>query len=320
MPQQIDAKEVKKNIINYIKEHGPSLPVAVAKRVGLNSIFTSAFLSEIASDGLIKISSMKVGGSPLYYSPETYAQLERFISYLNSKEREACELLKKSGIIQDDLQHPAIRVALRGLKDFAIPFKKNDKILFKYFTYVEPVMPQAPEIKEEPKPIEQPKVEQPVIEQPKIELKQEPLKKTETQISITGEPILNVKELKHKVKKPKVKKEKSNPEKYLNEIKAFLESKNASIIKVESFDRRNVIARVKIGMTECLLFAFDKKKISEKEMIKAWKKASAMSLPHYIITREDPSKKMKETIDACRNLFGSDKLPPSPAQQEHSNL
>ena len=40
--------------------------------------------------------------------------------------------LKNSKILKDSDQEPAIRVALRGLKDFAIPFKFNGDIMWRY--------------------------------------------------------------------------------------------------------------------------------------------------------------------------------------------
>ena len=100
-------------------------------------LFTSAFLSELYSDKKIKISAMKVGGSPLYFVPGHENQLEKYSQYLGSKEKEAYDLLQKNKILKDSEQQPAIRVALRALHDFAIPFKNNEDIYWRYLTFSE---------------------------------------------------------------------------------------------------------------------------------------------------------------------------------------
>ena len=166
MVQQLNAKDVKEKILSFLETQGPSLPIPIAKHLGMSTLFASAFLSEIASEGAIKISKMKVGGSPLYYTPSKEAMLENFSNYLGSKEREALALLKENKYIRDNEQHPAIRVALRGLKDFAFAFKKNDIIYWRYLTSREDEMPQ-----EEIKRIQEEKIEPETRE---IEFKPEP--------------------------------------------------------------------------------------------------------------------------------------------------
>ncbi len=65
MEQQKNPMEMRNKIIALLKIRGPSLPVHISKEIGLSSIFAGAFLSELASSKEIKISNMKVGGSPL---------------------------------------------------------------------------------------------------------------------------------------------------------------------------------------------------------------------------------------------------------------
>src|SRR3989338_10196618 len=76
-------------IISTIKLKGPTLPIHVARTINLNTIFASAFLSELYGEKKILMSQMKVGSSSLYYLPGQESQLENFIEYLNHKEREA---------------------------------------------------------------------------------------------------------------------------------------------------------------------------------------------------------------------------------------
>lgn len=111
--------------LGLIKLRGPSLPVDVAKHIGTNTLLASAVLSELVSSGRLKISSVKVGGSPLYYVPGQESQLHKYTSYLHEKEQKAYELLKEKKIIEDRSQPAVVRVALRQIKDFAFPVTAN---------------------------------------------------------------------------------------------------------------------------------------------------------------------------------------------------
>ncbi|MEK6845079.1 MAG: hypothetical protein AABX44_02380, partial [Nanoarchaeota archaeon] len=133
MSQQ-DHLQVKEKIISFIKMKGPNLPVHIGKEINTNILFTSAFLSELTSEKRLKVSNLKVGNSSLYFLSGQEPLLEGFSQHLKSKEKDALELLKQKRVLKDSEQHPAIRVALQGIKDFAIPFKKDDQIYWKYLT------------------------------------------------------------------------------------------------------------------------------------------------------------------------------------------
>jgi hypothetical protein len=128
----VNAVLVKSKIIDILKRRGPSLPIQLAKEVGISSLFVSAFLSELSTEKKIKISKLKVGGSPLYYMDGQVEQLEKFHSYMHPKESEAFLLLKKEKVLKDSSQEPAIRVALRSIKDFAIGFTDDNEIYWKH--------------------------------------------------------------------------------------------------------------------------------------------------------------------------------------------
>ena len=132
MPAQ-DTSEVKEKIVSIFKRRGPSLPVHVSQETGLSILFASVFLSELLSEKKLGISNMKVGNTPIYFIPGQEPMLERFSEHLKSKEKESFNLLKEKTFLKDSEQEPAIRVALRSLKDFAVPFKKNDEFYWKYF-------------------------------------------------------------------------------------------------------------------------------------------------------------------------------------------
>ncbi len=148
MPTQ-DASKIKEKILSILRIKGPTLPVYISQDTGISMLFASAFLSELLSDRQIKLSHMRVGNSPIYYIPGQEPQLEKFGNYLKSKEKEAFILLQEKRFLRDFEQPPAIRVALREIKDFAVPFRKDNQIIWRYFTSKES------EYKNDFKPIEE---------------------------------------------------------------------------------------------------------------------------------------------------------------------
>ncbi len=129
-----DTSKIREKILSILRAKGPTLPVYVSQETGISMLFASAFLAELLSDRLIKISNMRVGNSPIYYLSGQEAQLEKFSGYLKSKEKEAFLLIKEKKFLKDSEQSPAIRVALREIKDFAIPFRKGNETFWRYLT------------------------------------------------------------------------------------------------------------------------------------------------------------------------------------------
>ena len=109
-----DASEIKQKILYFIKMNGPSLPVRISREIKSDTLFTSAFLSELFNEKVIKMSDMRIGSSPLYFIEGHEFMLENFSHYLKSKEKEAFGLLKEKSFLKDSEQNPAIRVAETG--------------------------------------------------------------------------------------------------------------------------------------------------------------------------------------------------------------
>ncbi len=279
-----DTSQIKEKIIFVFKKRGPSLPVHIASETGLSMLFASAFLSELLSEKKIKLSFMKVGSSPIYLISGQEPMLERFSQHLKSKEKEAFELLKRKKFLKDEEQVPAIRIALREIRDFAIAFKKNEEIFWRYFIIPENEF-ESPKIK----PME--KVPQP-----------EDKKKPEEGISNKQE--LNIFD-KQKTTKTSVKKRtttKKNNDKFFNKVKEFLSRRSIEILDIENFSKNDLILRVKIKEEEKLLVAYNKKRISETEIIKAHKKATELNLKYIILSLGEPMKKLSILIEAVKSL------------------
>ena len=274
MPTQ-DTSEVKEKILFILRKRGPSLPVHIARETGLSMLFASAFLSELLSEKKIKISNMKVGSSPIYFLLGQESMLENFSQHLKSREKDAFILLKEKTFLKDREQDPAIRVALREIKDFAIPFKKNEEIFWRYFTVPETEF----KIKEKPKKIEKEKIEK------KLDI-------------FDKKPKKNIR---------KKTSEKRN-DKFFNRVKEFLSIKSIEIMDIESFDKNELILNIKSQGEIKLLVAYNKKRIKEDDIIKAHKRASELNLSYIILSLGKPLKKLNSLINAVKNLSSIEKL------------
>jgi len=280
----IDVQEKKRKIISFLEDNGPSLPVRIAKAIQMDPVFASAILSELLGTKQVKLSHMKIGSSPLYLIPGQEQRLEEQTENLKSVEKEAYLKLEEEKVITDEEETPAIRVALRNIKDFATPFKFEEKIMWKYsFTPEEEIQKLlSPPQKEEPKEV------------PKAwEAKKEEIK----QIKEEAKKVENIFEEKTQTKKT-----------FLKQIEEFLESKNTKIISMEEVDKKKVVAKTESENRKALLFAFNKKRISEDELMKCYKQAKTSNLPYHIIILGDLTKKMNDTIDAYKKLLKVDNL------------
>ena len=182
----------KDRILSFLDVRGPSLPVHIASHIKLSPLIASAFLADLLSEKQIKISNMRVGNSPVYFLRGQEFQLDRFANYLSGKEKETFYLLKEHGILMDDKIPPAVRVALRNIKDFAFPFEYNGNLYWRFIKVnesqavelIESGRVAAPQIVIQGIPAvkTQPQTQTQIItqvEQPKIEIKPDIVKREE---------------------------------------------------------------------------------------------------------------------------------------------
>ena len=111
----------KDRILGLIRLKGPLLPLDVAKLLGTSTLIASAHLSELTSKGAVKVSRVKVGGSPLYYLPGQEPRLQEYSDRLHEKEKRAYEHLKSRLVLRDQDEPAVMRYALRQIRDFAKP-------------------------------------------------------------------------------------------------------------------------------------------------------------------------------------------------------
>lgn len=374
----INVQEVKEKILAFLNEKGPSLPIPVSKVTNLSAMYASAILSELLNEKRVKISHMRIGNSPLYYTPETEPRLEEFaITNLRGVEKEAFDKLKENKILIDTEESPVTRVALQHIKDFAIPLNFENIKIWKYFilsdfdardlfnklkiradNVVQEIdrkvieRPHAPQIKNMQDvsqslwtDIEKAKSKEDIrdkidiiakeIEEKQILLEEERQELLQKELIIrkwrteetpgttpaTQEVVEIKKEQEKEIITPRTetipanipqshkKVRKIKPDsKFLSEIKHSLETKSIELIEIKEEKKKEIIAIVKIEQKEFLLVAFDQKKITEKELLKAYKKSLAFKLPYYILNKGDSPKKLKELSEAYKNLSSIEKI------------
>ncbi|MBS3123311.1 hypothetical protein J4437_01610 [Candidatus Woesearchaeota archaeon] len=111
-------------IIQFLRMVGPTLPAKVAKAINQPLLIASAALSDLSSQGKVKISNLKVGGSPLYYLPGQEEELMKFAAgNINPKDLQVLERLKENKVLRENEQDLLTKVSVRGLKDFAVPLQ-----------------------------------------------------------------------------------------------------------------------------------------------------------------------------------------------------
>lgn len=293
MPDMQKVLATKNRILEVVKERGPELPVRVAGIIGQNNIFTAAFMSELVGEQKLKLSSMRVGGSPLYYISGQEEQLQKYTEYLNHKEKEAFKLLKEKEILEDSEQEPAIRVALRSIKDFAFPIKIINNGVEKTFWKLHTISNER--TKELIENIISPQIK-------KEEIKEKAIEKLE---EVKEESI----KVEQKIKETKQKEVSSA---FLDKIKKSLQEKEYAITKEILTKKKEFVAKIKInshlGHQELYLVAKDKKKITLEDIVNTLQKAQAEKMPALIISNGDIDKKALDYYKEWSNLVKHQKL------------
>jgi hypothetical protein len=271
-----ETSQIKERILSFLKRNGPSLPVHVAKEMNLSILFASAFLSELLSEKKIKISNIRVGSSPVYLISGQEFLLERFSEHLKSKEKEAFLLIQKEKVLKDNEQEPAIKVALRQIRDYALPFKnEKGEIYWRYFKTKESDFKEKKEIREEE------------------------IKKIEEKVDLN---IFDKEKEKKEIKKKTKRIPQKRNDKFFNRVKDYLSEKSIETLNIESFSKNDLFLRIRKDGKEKLLVALNKKRISEIDILKANKKAVELNLEYVLLSLGEPLKRLKNLIEAIKRL------------------
>jgi len=265
--------ERKAKILEIIKEKGPVLPIDIAQEIEADLLISSAILSEMVRQKELQISHIKIGSSPLYFLPEQKSDLEKFTEHLELREKKVFEMLKKKTIIDDDKISHADRVAIRNLKDFAIPIKVTQggkSYLFWrfYLTHKEEVAEKLKALME------------------KAKLKVEEAKVAEERI----EEIKEIKEVELRAIEKPVLKAKITSRTLAFKEKILEYSKNNNIMPLGEGTLENgevtmpVAIKSEIGNLQFLVVARDKKSINDADISLAYNLGQDAKMPVLFIT------------------------------------
>ncbi|HIH32166.1 TPA: hypothetical protein HA235_05650 [Candidatus Woesearchaeota archaeon] len=249
----------KEKVLEVVRQ-GPTIPQKIVKIVGGDTMLIGAILSTMISIGEVNYSSLKIGGSPLYYIPEHEEKLEEFMNYLNEKDQKTAKLLKEKNVLKDSDQDPLIRFSLKTIRDFAKPFEIEKQLFYRYFLFpkedaesiaagmLTKATPKV-EVKVEEKPIEKimERHTEKTVEQPKAEVE------------------------KPKIEKPKaVKHEKKSD--FLEAIKDHIHKLNLDIISKEKIKKSEFTLILKNHDSNEYIYcvAKDKKTIDEGDLSTAF--------------------------------------------------
>lgn len=268
-----------------LAQNTPLLPSTVAKALNTNSILAGAMLAEMSSKGIVKVSALKVGGSPLYYLPGKEEQLLNYLESLNEKDRRTVQKLQQEKIIRHSEADPLTQVSLIQVKDFAKPLKvsyeNKEETFWKWFTLTDKEAEDLIREKLEGKPKEQ--------ETQQAELPKETVQETITQEKREQETP------KEQPKPPKSKKAPTDD--FWQQIQTFLHKNSITLqektaIKKTEYDLILDLPSP-VGKLTYYCKARSKKKITEGDISAAYVQGQIKKLPVILLINGELTKQAK---------------------------
>ncbi len=313
-------QDQKKRIISILEERGPSSIAQIVKALNLFDVNVLDLLSDLIKEKKIKASNLKINNSFLYFLPLQESKLENFVNYLSDIEKKAFTILRENRLIEDDKQGPEIRNAMRQIKDFAIPIHHRGKTLWKYYLLPDQkVMEALDKVVIGEKVVGQKIWED--INKGKTSVseigkkiwddieKENKLRETiiEKQVGIKSDGVeVSVEVRPEKIKKKTKKQiEKEKLDAFLGEVKVYLRKNNIELVKLDEFNKNQIVGIVRANTDpekKRLLIVYNKKKLTMNELMRIYKKTSDKNMQYYVLLKSGITKKLQETIDACKNL------------------
>jgi len=294
--------------IHLIRQKGPVIPSNISKELGQNILMTSAILSEMVSNKTLRISSTKIGGSPLYYLAEQESRLQDFSSNLQEKDNRAYERIRMQKVIRDSEQEPLMRVSLRAIKDFVRPLNvtvENEKILFWKWYLTSPeeaeklIREKLGVVVAEPidsKPVQEPKKEDKISPAKAEPIKEEPKKEKSPEPRKFEKPSPKHKEIQRTIApKPE------ETSKFIDEIMEYFSRNNIKVIE-QSIIRRSseldfiISIPTTVGNLQYFCKAKSKKKVNDGDLSSVFIQAQSKRLPALFLGKGGLTKKAEAVL------------------------
>ena len=244
----------------------------------------------------------------MYYIQGQESKLQNFSSNLAEREREAFNILKEKKVLRDVVQEPAIRFALRQIKDFSMPLEVNfegrSEIFWKwYLTEASEAQGIIGIILSEKEKITKKEPETIVLQEPKqqvlVQKEAKPIEIQKHAKEPKPETIEKQKPLKEKTEAPKQKIKAEDP--FLRHIKNFFDKNKVAVIESIE-DKKNsetdfiIELQTAIGNVRYFCKSKDKKKINEGDLSSALVQAQSKNLPLVFLTNGKIVKKAEEKL------------------------
>lgn len=277
----------KEQVLQAVKMKGLVVPSDITREFHTDTFIIGAVLSDLVHDKKLLVSTVKKGGSPVYYSPEHKERLLDLYKYLNEKDRQTFEMLKKEKVVSDAEQIPLIRVSLRNLKDYAKPIEVtvNGKTSLFWKWYLA--------------------TEQEIHELLHTHLSEQQIQPQQTvlQKAIEKQPLQQVEKQVHpKIKEAsKITKDiKEEHESFIEKVKDFFHQKEIVIMESTLIKKGEMEYLIKVpsavGNIVYFCKAKQKKKCSEGDIATTFVAAQLKKLPALFLTTGEVPKKLLQKI------------------------
>ncbi|MEK6920879.1 MAG: hypothetical protein AABX82_03270, partial [Nanoarchaeota archaeon] len=131
----------KQQVLSVVRMKGLVVPADLVREFHADTFIMGAVLSDLVHDKTIGITTVKIGGSPVYYPVENKEKLVDLYKYLNEKDKSTYVLLRDTKILLDTEQSPLVRFSLRNIKDYAKPIEVTaageTKLFWKWYLATE---------------------------------------------------------------------------------------------------------------------------------------------------------------------------------------
>jgi len=261
---------MKNDIIAFIKENGPTLPVQIVSKIGGDSFIANAYLSELVEKKDLLQSEERVGSVPLYYLPGQEELMVKKIKDLNFSVKTPRTFQKKKTKDTPELEIKR--------KDFDSRLRKIEEEESRQTEKKRGALEKARELIKR------------TVERPRIEVPKPPVELLRPKVEVT---------------KPKVIKERRvdeliDEESFSKRALEFLEGLNVDILKSEKIKDNSgafiVRAPSSVGPLKFYVKLWSKKRLNKSDVAESYALALEKRMPVIILTNGTVAKTTRKYL------------------------
>ncbi len=302
----------KQQVLSVVRMKGLVVPSDLVREFHADTFIMGAVLSDLVHDKTVAVTTVKIGGSPVYYAIENKEKLVDLYKYLNEKDKSTYMLLHDKRVLLDATQSPLVRVSLRNMKDYAKPIEVTaageTKLFWKWYLATEQ------EVQEGLRTLFS--QEQTPIAPTPIQTVVSPSEQSSISDSIPSQISLEQKPVK-KQRKPTVRRESSSvqpqqlplsasslvipsDDPFAQQVAQFFGQKQSTLIRFSVVKKGEIDCVVDVpgtfGVVRYLCKAKNKKKYTEGELATVFVAGQLEKLPALFLTTGELSQKLFDKI------------------------